>query len=53
MTFFFKIKLQNEIWQLVKNINNSWIKRQLENLTNLFHNDMVIVDSNFQELGKG
>ncbi len=53
MSFSFKTKVQQEVWQVIQDINNTWVNGNPEDLANFFHENMVIVSSDFQELGKG
>ena len=53
MKFDFKTKVQQEIWQLIQDLNDTWVKGRPEDLLDLFHEDMVIISPDFQELGRG
>ncbi|MFX0071485.1 MAG: nuclear transport factor 2 family protein [Candidatus Hermodarchaeota archaeon] len=44
---------KQNIWQLVLDINKSWINGNLKNLANFFHKDMVIYSSEFEKKGEG
>jgi uncharacterized protein (TIGR02246 family) len=46
-------KAQKEIWQVVKDMNDAWVKGRPENLVNFFHEDMVIVGPDLQKRGEG
>jgi hypothetical protein len=48
-----KTEIQQEIWKIVKDINQAWAKNRTADLTNFFHQDMVIVSPDFQKLGDG
>ncbi len=43
----------NFFWKLVQEISNSWIYDNLNNLNNLFHENIIFSDSSFQILGEG
>ena len=45
--------LQHEIQSLVAEINQAWLKGRVDDLTQIFHEDMVIVGPDFQELSRG
>jgi hypothetical protein len=53
MKFDFKTKVQQEIWQLIQDLNDIWVKGRPEDLLDLFHEDMVIISPDFQERGRG
>lgn len=44
---------QENIWRLVKRINEAWLKGQAEDLRGLFHEDAVIVSAEGKTLTKG
>jgi hypothetical protein len=47
-------KLQDEIWQIIKSMNITWVKGNPEDLKNFFHENMVIYASeSFQKLSVG
>ncbi len=48
-----KTKVEQKLWQLVQDLNATWVKGNPENLINFFHEDMVIVSPDFELLGKG
>jgi len=43
MTSSIETKDQQEIWQIIKTINDAWLKGHVEDLIDYFHDDMVIV----------
>jgi len=43
-------KHRKELEFIISEINNSWLKNDLKNLNGYFHDDMIIVDSNFNKL---
>lgn len=45
--------VQEEIRQLLKNINDAWVKGHPEELGEYFHEDMVIVGPGFRGGGRG
>jgi len=49
----FKSEDQQEVWQVINDINNIWVKGNPEDLENFFHEKMVIVHSDFKERGEG
>lgn len=49
----FEAKIQQEIWYIIQDINNSWVRGNLNHLSKYFHEKMVIVSLDFQEQGRG
>ena len=45
--------LQHEIQGVVTEINQAWLKGRVDDLNQIFHEDMVIVGPDFQELSRG
>ena len=45
--------LQHEIQGVVTEINQAWLKGRVDDLTQIFHENMVIVGPDFQELSRG
>ena len=53
MTSSLETNVQKEIWQLIQDMNETWVNGNPENLVKLFHEDMVISSPEFQEMGSG
>ena len=53
MTNSFSTPAQEEIWQIVKEINDSWVLGRPENLNNYFHNEIVFVAPGFSQRIEG
>jgi hypothetical protein len=53
MSAQFKTKIQQEVWQVIKDLNDTWVRGNPADLDNFFHKDMVIVHSDFKERGEG
>ena len=47
-----EMDVQQEIWQLIQDLNEAWIKGCPEKLNDFFHENMIIVSPDFQELGR-
>lgn len=45
--------LQHEIQGVIAEISQAWRNRRLDDLNSIFHEDMVIVGPDFQELSRG
>lgn len=45
--------LQHEIQGVVTEINQAWLSGRVDDLNRIFHEDMVIVGPDFQELSRG
>lgn len=45
--------LQHEIAAVIKEINQAWLSGRIDDLNQAFHQDMVIVGPDFQELSRG
>lgn len=43
---------QKELKFIVSQINKSWLNNDLKQLTNFFHDEMIIADSNFNKLAQ-
>lgn len=46
-------KHKEQIHQIIKKINQSWLEGHPENLNQYFHDNMMIVSSEFQVIGAG
>ena len=53
MTNSFETKDQQQVWQVIRAINDAWLKGHAEDLIDYFHDDMVIVTPDGKEQGKG
>ena len=53
MTFSFLTPGHEEIWQIVEEINDSWLSGRPENLDNYFHNQIVFVAPGFSQRIEG
>ena len=53
MTFSFSTPGQEEIWQIVTEINDSWVLGRPENLDNYFHKAIVFVAPGFSQRIEG
>lgn len=49
----FKEKSKKEIIEIIKKINLSWVEGRPENLSNYFHENMMIVSPELKVMGKG
>lgn len=49
----FGLEEQQSIRMLLKNINEAWMKGNPENMNEYFHEEVMFVGQDFQELGKG
>lgn len=53
MSFSFKTKTEQKIWQIIQSINESWVNGHPENLVKFFHEDITITNSDFHKQGVG
>ncbi len=53
MTPSLQTKDQQEVWKVVQEVNEAWVKGHPENLENFFREDMVIVPPDFQQRAVG
>ena len=53
MTHSFSTPAQEEIWKIVKEINDSWLLGRPESLDSYFHNDVVFVAPGFSQRIEG
>lgn len=53
MTYSFNTPAHEEIWQIVKEINDSWVLGRPENLDNYFHKEIVFVAPGFSQRIEG
>jgi hypothetical protein len=49
----FESKIQYKIWQIIREINESWVSGNPDDLKKYFHEEMVIASPDFQEQGRG
>ena len=53
MTYSFSTPAQEDLWQLVKEINDSWVLGRPANLENYFHKEIVFVAPGFSQRIEG
>lgn len=53
MTSTFESRTREEIWQILKEINDAWVNDRTDELNRFFHKDMVIASPDFRKLGEG
>ena len=53
MTYSFNTPAHEEIWQIVKEINDSWVLGRPENLDHYFHKEIVFVAPGFSQRIEG
>lgn len=49
----FTTKGQEDVWAVVRRINEAWVKARISDLEALFHENMAIVDRDLVPLAKG